>query len=90
MGVSPDNVKSHEGFASKLSLPFPLLSDPEHALMEPCGVWRKKIMYGREYMGVVRTTILVDPQGIVREIWEKVKVPGHAEAVLEKLIEHIQ
>ena len=87
VGVSPDDVKSHAKFSSKLGLPFPLLSDPDHALLEACGVWQKKKMYGREYMGVVRSTLLVDPEGVVRELWEKVKVAGHAAAVLEKSLE---
>jgi peroxiredoxin Q/BCP len=87
VGVSPDDVKSHAKFSSKLELPFPLLSDPDHVLLEACGVWQKKKMYGREYMGVARTTLLVDPKGIVQDLWEKVKVTGHAAAVLEKLLE---
>jgi peroxiredoxin Q/BCP len=87
VGVSPDDVKSHAKFSSKLELPFPLLSDPDRLLLEACGVWQKKKMYGREHMGVVRTTLLVDPEGIVRELWEKVKVTGHAAAVLEKSLE---
>ncbi|MDR1978733.1 MAG: peroxiredoxin [Synergistaceae bacterium] len=87
VGVSPDDIKSHAKFSSKLELPFPLLSDPDHVLLEACGVWRQKKMYGREYMGVARTTLLVDPEGVVRELWEKVKVTGHAAAVLEKLIQ---
>ncbi|MDR2179819.1 MAG: peroxiredoxin [Synergistaceae bacterium] len=87
VGVSPDDVKSHGKFSSKLELPFPLLSDPEHTLLESCGVWQTKKMYGREYMGVVRTTLLVDPKGVVRELWEKVKVTGHAAAVLKRLLE---
>ncbi|NLL37605.1 MAG: peroxiredoxin [Fretibacterium sp.] len=89
VGISPDNTKSHEKFAAKLALPFLILSDTEHTLLTTCGVWQKKKMYGREYMGVIRTTALMDPQGLVVELWEKVKVPGHAEAVLAKLKEHI-
>lgn len=85
LGVSADSVKSHCGFAAKLSLPFSILSDQEHALLEATGVWQKKKMAGREYMGIVRTTVLVDPQGIVRAIWPKVKVPGHAETVFGAL-----
>ncbi len=87
IGVSPDSVSSHTKFAQKLTLPFPLLSDPEHSLLEACGVWQKKKMAGREYMGVVRTTALVDPKGIVRAVWPKVKVDGHVEAVIKKLAE---
>ncbi len=85
LGVSPDSIKCHAGFAARHSLPFILLSDPEHALLEACGVWQKKKMAGREYMGVVRTTMLVDPRGTVRAVWPKVKVPGHADGVLNEL-----
>lgn len=87
LGVSPDSIKSHDKFACKLELPFPLLSDTEHELLEKTGVWQKKSMYGREYMGVVRTTFLVDPQGVIKEVWNKVKVAGHVEAVTAKIAE---
>ncbi len=85
MGISPDGVDSHRKFALKYGLPFTLLADPEHSLLEACAVWRKKSMYGREYMGVARTTMLVNPQGVVAEIWNKVKVKGHAAAALARL-----
>lgn len=87
VGVSADSVKSHANFAEKFSLPFSLLSDPEQKLLGPAGVWQKKKMAGREYMGIVRSTYVIDPKGIVRASWAGVKVPGHAEAVLEKLRE---
>lgn len=87
VGVSPDSVKSHVGFCSKHNLKITLLSDPDHKMLEKYGVWQEKSMYGRKYMGVVRTTVLIDPDSRVAEIWEKVKVKGHAEAVLEKLTE---
>jgi len=87
IGVSPDSVKSHAGFTAKKALGITLLSDPEHTLLEAAGVWRKKKLYGKEYMGVVRTTALVDPTGVVREVWSKVKVPGHVESVLARLKE---
>lgn len=87
VGVSPDSVKSHANFAAKKELGITLLSDPEHALLEAAGVWQQKKLYGKEYMGVVRTTALVDPKGLVRELWSKVKVAGHAEQVLAKLKE---
>jgi peroxiredoxin Q/BCP len=86
-GVSPDSLQSHCNFAAKLSLPFVLLSDPERVLLSAAGVWQVKKMYGREYMGVVRTTVLLDPKGKTRHIWSKVKVPGHAEEVCHKLAE---
>ncbi|MDR3175745.1 MAG: peroxiredoxin [Desulfovibrio sp.] len=87
LGISADSVKSHCNFAAKLSLPFFLLSDAEHTLLQAAGVWSRKKMAGREYMGIVRTTFLLDPAGIVREVWPKVKIPGHAEAVLARLRE---
>ncbi len=87
VGVSPDSVKSHSGFAAKQELGVTLLSDPEHALLEAAGVWQKKKLYGKEHMGVVRSTALVDPQGVTREVWTKVKAAGHAEEVLAKLRE---
>lgn len=87
VGVSTDSVKSHARFAEKLGLKFTLLSDAEQKLSQAALVWQKKKMAGREYMGIVRSTYVVDPGGIVRASWTKVKVPGHAEAVLEKLHE---
>ena len=88
IGVSPDSVKTHAGFTAKKELGVTLLSDPEHVLLEAAGVWTPKKMYGREYMGVERTTALVDPQGLTREVWRKVKVPKHVQAVLEALKTH--
>ena len=85
VGVSADSVKSHAKFAEKLELPFTLLSDPDRTLLEAAGVWQQKKMAGREYMGIVRSTYLVDPQGRVRAFWTKVNVAGHAEAVLNTL-----
>jgi thioredoxin-dependent peroxiredoxin len=85
LGVSPDNVKSHARFAAKHQLPFPLLADTETKVCELFGVWKEKSMYGRTYMGVERTTVLIDAKGIVRKVFPKVKVPGHSEAVLEAL-----
>lgn len=84
-GVSPDGVKSHARFASKFSLPYPLLADTERALCEAVGVWVEKSMYGRKYMGVERTTFLLDGEGVVRRVWRKVKPDGHAEEVLAEL-----
>lgn len=85
VGVSPDSVKSHCGFIAKHGLGITLLSDPDHALLEAAGAWQKKKLYGKEHMGVVRSTALVDPQGVVREVWTKVKAAGHAEDVLNRL-----
>ena len=88
VGVSPDSVKSHVGFCDKHNLKLALLSDPDHKMLEKYGVWQEKSMYGRKYMGVVRTTVLVDPDGRIAEVWEKVKVNGHAEDVFARLTEH--
>lgn len=85
LGVSGDSIASHEKFRDKFELPFPLLSDETHAMMEKYGVWKEKKNYGRTYMGVERTTVLVDESGVVRRIWPKVKVKGHVDAVLEAL-----
>jgi thioredoxin-dependent peroxiredoxin len=81
LGVSPDPLRSHTKFRDKYSLPFPLLSDPEHGVLEAYGVWQEKSMYGRKYMGVQRTTVVVDGRGMVRAVYEKVKVSGHVEEV---------
>ncbi|MBI1335504.1 MAG: thioredoxin-dependent thiol peroxidase [Phycisphaera sp.] len=83
LGVSPDDEKSHAKFASKFSLPFPLLADTEKKVCEAYGVWQEKSMYGRKYMGVARTTYLIGPDGKVVHVWPKVKVPGHDEQVLD-------
>jgi thioredoxin-dependent peroxiredoxin len=83
LGVSPDSVASHDKFAKKYALDFPLAADEEKAMLMAYGVWVEKSMYGRKYMGVERTTVLIDRSGIMRRIWSKVKVPGHAQDVLE-------
>lgn len=85
IGVSPDPVKSHKKFAAKHALPYTLLSDPEHILLQAVGVWVEKSMYGKKYMGVERTTVLLDEVGKVDKVWKKVKVAGHAEEVLNAL-----
>ena len=83
IGMSPDPVKKHDKFIDKHDLNVILASDEEKSVLEAYGVWVEKSMYGRKYMGVERTTVLIDGEGVVRKIWEKVKVPGHAEEVLE-------
>ena len=85
LGVSKDDLKSHCSFIKKHSLGITLLSDPDHSIQEAYGVWQKKKFMGREFMGTVRTTILIDPQGRIAHIWENVKVNGHAQDVLQKL-----
>jgi peroxiredoxin Q/BCP len=82
VGVSPDPVKSHDKFRDKYELGFPLLSDEAKSMLEAYGVWVEKSMYGRKYMGVERTTFLIDGQGVIANIWRKVKTAGHAAAVL--------
>jgi peroxiredoxin Q/BCP len=78
VGVSPDSPDSHRKFKKKYSLPFRLLSDESHKVAESFGVWKEKSMYGRNYMGVERTTVIIDRKGRVARIFPKVKVPGHA------------
>ena len=83
LGVSPDSVKSHEKFKAKFELPFPLLADEDHAIAEAYGAWRQKSMYGRKYMGIVRSTFVIDERGRIAEVHEKVKVKGHVDQLLE-------
>ena len=83
VGLSPDPVKKHDKFVKKHELGVPLASDESLQTLEAYGVWKEKSMYGRTYMGVERTPILVDAEGVIAEIWHKVMVKGHVEAVLE-------
>lgn len=85
MGVSPDSLKSHTRFKEKHNLTINLLSDTDKETLEAYGVWQKKKMYGREYMGVVRSTFLIDPEGKIAHIWPKVKVANHVDDVMETL-----
>ncbi|MDP4024232.1 peroxiredoxin [Methylobacterium sp. NEAU 140] len=82
VGMSPDPVRSHDRFCGKYGLAFPLASDETKETLQAYGVWVQKSMYGRTYMGVERTTVLIDRAGRIARIWPKVKVPGHAEEVL--------
>ncbi len=82
LGVSPDSEKSHDKFRAKYELKIPLASDEAKAMLSAYGVWVEKSMYGRKYMGVERTTFLIGADGRIAKVWRKVKVPGHAEAVL--------
>lgn len=84
-GISRDSLKSHTNFIAKQNLPFRLLSDPDLALLKPLGAFGKKVMYGKEMEGIIRSTFLVDPKGIIRHVWPKVSVKGHVEAVIEVL-----
>lgn len=83
VGVSPDGVKSHRKFADKYELPFTLVADTEKAVCQAYGVWQEKSMYGKTSMGVVRSTFVIDGDGVVRHVFPKVKVAGHSDAVLE-------
>jgi peroxiredoxin Q/BCP len=82
IGVSPDPLKSHDKFRAKYGLEFPLASDEAKAMLQAYGVWVEKSMYGRRYMGVERTTVLLDRDGRIARVWPKVSVPGHADEVL--------
>lgn len=84
IGMSPDKPEKHDKFKTKHDLQLILVSDEEKTTLQKYGVWVEKSMYGRKYMGVERSTFLIDKNGKIAEIWRKVKVPGHAKAVLEK------
>ena len=83
IGVSKDTVKALDKFAAKYNLTFPLASDPEGTVVEAYGAWVEKAMYGKAYMGIDRSTVLVDKHGHIARIWRKVKVPGHVDEVLQ-------
>ena len=85
LGVSRDSVRSHGKFTEKQALNFPLISDPDEVVCQAFGVMQMKKLYGKEYMGVERSTFIIDPQGKVAHVWRKVKVKGHVDAVLETL-----
>ncbi|MBC7509591.1 MAG: thioredoxin-dependent thiol peroxidase [Ferruginibacter sp.] len=82
LGVSPDEVAKHKKFETKFDLPFTLLSDPKHTIIEKYGVWGEKQLYGRKYMGLLRTTFLIDEKGIIRKIFLKPKSKQHTEEIL--------
>jgi peroxiredoxin Q/BCP len=83
LGISADSPASHEKFRAKHDLKLTLLADETRATLEAYGVWVEKSMYGRKYMGIERTTFLIDPKGKIAQVWHKVKVPGHADEVLK-------
>ena len=85
LGVSRDSIRSHQNFTAKQGFRFELASDPDEVLCKAFDVIKLKKLYGREYLGIERTTFLIDPAGVIREIWRPVKVPGHAQAVLDAL-----
>lgn len=82
VGISPDASKAQAKFKDKFDLPFTLLADTEHRAAEAYGVWQEKSMYGKKYMGIERTTFVIDPSGVIKKIFPKVKVEGHAAEVL--------
>jgi len=85
LGVSPDSVESHQKFVTKFKLPFTLLADTEKDVVQKYGVWVEKSMYGKKYMGVARSTFVIDKAGVIKKIFEKVKPEGHADEVIEAL-----
>jgi peroxiredoxin Q/BCP len=85
LGVSPDTIKSHKKFQDKFHLNFPLLADPDHAVADQYGVWQQKKFMGREYMGIARTTFVIDTDGKIKAVFPNVKVEGHADKVLQAL-----
>ncbi|MCE5208432.1 MAG: thioredoxin-dependent thiol peroxidase [Chloroflexi bacterium] len=82
LGISPDSVKSHKGFCNKFNLPFTLLADEDHSVLEMYGVWGLKKNYGKEYYGVQRTTYLIDENGMIAKVYEKVKPAEHSQEIL--------
>jgi peroxiredoxin Q/BCP len=87
VGISPDGAAKHKKFREKYGLRFPLLSDPDHRVMEAYGAWGEKTMYGRKTLGVIRSTFLVDGRGVVTRAWYNVRADGHAAKVLEEVLE---
>ena len=85
LGLSADSVDSHRKFKAKQGLNFPLLSDPERQALNAYGVWQEKSLYGRKFMGIVRTTVIIDEKGKIAKVWPKVKVEGHVDDVLASL-----
>lgn len=85
VGVSPDSIESHKKFIEKYSLPFDLISDPEHKILEDYGVWGEKIFCGKISTGVIRTTYIIDKEGFIEEVFEKVKTKEHTEQIKKKL-----
>lgn len=85
LGVSPDSEASHQKFIAKQKLPFSLLVDEDHAVAEAYGAWGDKTLYGRKFKGIIRSTFVIDEDGKVEAVWNKVKVDGHVDEVLSKL-----
>jgi peroxiredoxin Q/BCP len=90
LGVSPDSLDSHAKFIEKFDLPFTLLADEDHTICEKYGVWQEKNNYGKKYMGVARTTFVIDPEGKIAHVFTKVKADGHEEQVYQWIEENLQ
>lgn len=88
LGISKDTVTSHKKFADKYELNFSILADPEHEVIENYGAWQEKSMFGKKYMGIVRSTFIVNPEGKITEIYPKVTLQGHETAVLQAILSH--
>lgn len=86
VGISPDELNAHDKFITKYELPFLLLSDPDHEVAEQFGVWALKKLYGREYMGIVRSTFLIDEEGYIVKEWSKVRIKNHVQSVLDAVM----
>jgi len=84
LGVSGDDVASHEQFAEKYELPFPLIADPDHQILEAYGVWGERNLYGRKFMGIKRTTFLIDEEGVIINVFKRPKVKEHTDEILQK------
>jgi peroxiredoxin Q/BCP len=82
LGISPDSIESHKKFKAKFELPFPLLADEDHKIAEAYGAWGEKSMYGKKFLGIIRSTFLIDEKGKIAEAFEKVKVDGHVDQLL--------
>jgi peroxiredoxin Q/BCP len=87
LGVSGDSIASHDKFKAKYKLNFPLLSDPDKAVAKKYGAWGEKVLYGKKSVGMIRSTFVIDGEGVVRKVFPRVKVDGHAEKVLEVVSE---
>lgn len=85
IGVSPDEAKKHKKFEAKYKLPFTLIADPSHAILEKYGVWDQKQMFGNKYIGVLRTTFVIDEKGIIRKVFLRPKNKAHAEEIIESM-----
>lgn len=85
LGVSKDHIKSHQAFKAKFKLPFLLLSDPDAKICEAYGAWRTKMNFGRSFLGIIRSTFVIDENGVIRGVWYNVKVKGHVDEVLKCL-----